>query len=273
MSGEEYKSLFRIIKDYSGLNLSLEHEFFLENYINNRLKELNLSIFEFNNVIKTDSQELTKLINEACINETYFFREQLQFDFLAKYFFPEFKGKTPIIWSAACSTGEESLSLLAMSKKFDVQSLIIASDLDKTAIEKFNQGIYTKKSFRNDGTKYHNLIQNICDVEGENFIIKKEELNQIRKINYNLAKNAVMPVTENSVDLIFLRNVFIYFDEDLKQKVLQKMYKALKPGGLLFFSINEIPTIEEKDLHGFIKENEDSVYYLKKIVPFSNFMI
>ncbi|MBP5357985.1 MAG: tetratricopeptide repeat protein [Treponema sp.] len=260
----EDKFLEMILK-YSGLTVSSSHRDFMLNFIQERKKKLSMSDEDYCRKLEEDIEERNLIIDEAAINETYFFREESQFDFLKNKYFPNHKDV--VIWSAACSTGEEAVSLYALAKACNVDAKVFASDIDKKALSLFKNGYYPPHSFRNEGSPYIHLLEPLGTYYPKSFTMAKETLDRLSISCFNLATDENFPMPFESVDLLFLRNVFIYFTKETRKAVLIKMAKAMKPGALLFLSINEIASIECDDDMPFIKENCDSVYYLRKASP------
>ena len=118
---------------------------------------------------KKNKKILHEIVNFITVNETYFFREEKQFDFLHNVVFPKYMGKKMNIWSAACSTGEEPLSLLTHSRSCNIESNVFATDIDQIVLQKFQRGQYTNNSFRKDGAKYHHLLTPYITKKDENF--------------------------------------------------------------------------------------------------------
>ena len=212
------------------------------------------------------SKDFDTIINLVTVNETYFFREEKQFDFLRDQVFPKFSGKNLTIWTCCCSTGEEAISLLALALSMNVNLTIYASDIDDNALETLSRGTYSLYSLRPDGKKYHDLLKPYSSQTTNQIIFNKDFLHRIHSFKFNLIQGELskLPFFEN-VDIIFMRNVFIYFDKETRKLVTQKVTERLKNDGLLFFSMNEIGSIDNtvipSDLY---KTNEGSVYYFIK---------
>ncbi|MCR5698005.1 MAG: hypothetical protein K6G52_00030 [Treponemataceae bacterium] len=236
----------------------------LDAFCTGRMNFLKLDFEKYLARLEPNSEETKLLINQVTINETYFFREERQFEFLYDEFFPRFKGKEIKIWSAACSTGEEALSLLALAEFCGTKPTMYASDIDEETLKFFRQGRYAKFSFRPDGALFHPILYLHGQFEDSQFVIDREFLNKINIFQYNLSSDQRPPIMEN-VDLIFMRNVFIYFDQEGRIKITGKVANLLKEDGLLFYSTNEVLSISENVLKGQIKkEKTDMVYYFIK---------
>ncbi len=255
-----------IIGTYSGI--TNVYRDFMVSVIQDRAAAYNIPLEEYAKLLQSSPEEFTRLIDETAINETYFFREEKQFSFLQKNVFPELvakKGSEPItIWSAACSTGEEPLSLYALSKFCRVSAKVIASDIDTNALSTLQKGVYSKNSFRTDGSTFASCLDLIGTREDSMFTVSPEALNDISVFRYNLSSKDAPPAANASMDIIFLRNVFIYFSNTLRKEILARIAGILKEGGYLFLSINEIASIDCNDDLPLVKESTGTLYYLRK---------
>ena len=253
----------QLIQQYSGLTLSASHRDFIMNFISERKRKLSLSDDEYCRKLVEDVLERKLVIDEAAINETYFFREESQFDFLREGYFPEHRNV--VIWSAACSSGEEAVSLYALAKACNVDAKVYATDIDEKALSQIHSRSYSANSFRNEGSPYLKLLENLGKYQPKSFTMSRETLENLSISKFNLVGDETFPMQEESVDLLFLRNVFIYFTRETRKAVLIKMARALKNHGLLFLSVNEIASVECDDDMPFVKENNGPVYYLRKV--------
>lgn len=225
----------------------------------------------FYNQLVSSKTEFNNFVNESTVNETYFFREEAQFDFLRDRIFPSWRlqnpGKSIRIWSAACSTGEEIYSLALLARYCHLTPVLTASDIDTNVLNVCSGGVYSKAKVdrRVDGLSYHSLIEPYF--KGEEVIFPKEIKDLISVKALNLKELAQSPFVPVEQDVIFLRNVFIYFSSEMKRAVLKAIAdKCLKKNGLLFVSINEVASISGDIVpKNLIKENVGMVFYLRKI--------
>ncbi|MCQ2248062.1 MAG: hypothetical protein MJZ50_03540 [Treponema sp.] len=257
-----------LIHNHCGIILSTAHEMHVESFLKNRVEELETNNASYLNMLNEKPQELDLLINEACINETYFFREERSFDALASNFLSEIKERNLLVWSAACSTGEEAISLLAFLENAGRRVSITASDIDSSALEKFKAGKYGHNSLRSDGAKYHGLLNSYGKLEAGGFTASDSVYEKISIKKINLMNTASYPFITESLDFIFVKNVFIYFSEDSRKKILKAMWSILKDSGYIFLSISEIAGIDCPEL--FQKVSYKDVYALKKIPRFAS---
>jgi len=246
---------FREIRDYiyekSGLFFADHKKYLLENRISKRIDILHLKDYEeYMYLLKYGSdkiEELGKLFDAVTTNETYFFRNEPQLKAFRAIIIPQLVKKLSgisdarvKIWSAGCSSGEEpyTISIIFQEEAFKGRKIpyeILASDISREILDKAKRGIYGKYSMRN-----------ITNTQIVTFFSKEENKHKIKenisrpilhKI-INLAEPNSYPFT-SKFDLIFCRNVLIYFDEVGKKEVIKKFYDLLNPGGYLFIGHSE----------------------------------
>lgn len=258
------EKVFDLIKQITGLNFNEAHKVTVSSYIEGRMKSLNLNVDDFITYLNDNPLELSHLIDEAAINETYFFREQNQFDFLEKIYIPQNLKSKLTVWSAACSSGEEAISLYSLFKRHNIEAEVFASDIDMSAMKIFKNGLYKKNSFRSDGSSFKEYLKLAGKFKNDIFQLDDESRKNITVLPYNLNSSGELPFPEKSLDIIFLRNVFIYFEDKLRITVLNRISRLLKKDGIIVLSTNEIPLIKTDKLTELVKENKGSIWYLKK---------
>ena len=264
MTESALQSVIQKIYDFSGLKIVSPQIEGLKNLIRELSSKQGISPEEYCNCINSSHPDFPLIINQVTVNETYFFREEKQFDILKNNIFPKFAGKKMNIWSGACSTGEEPISLLAMALSCNVDVTVFASDIDDNALNKIKDGIYSKFSFRTDGSKYHELLRPYYTENNDKYVFKKDFIARINLYRYNLTEDTRFPFSE-SLDLIFLRNVFIYFNQDIRKKISKNISYKLNDGGALFYSMNEIGSLDDRIIPSSLyKTNIGSVYYFLK---------
>ena len=189
---------------------------------------------------KNASVEAQIAVDLLTTNETYFFREPKHFEFLKNKVLAEArKGQNFRLWCAASSTGEEPYTL-AMTLAEGLGTTpwqMVASDINLQVLEKARSGHYALERAHNIPKP---LLQKYClkgtgSQEGT-FLIQKALREKIQFRQINLI-NALPDI--GKFDVIFLRNVMIYFDNETRKKVVEKIVKLLKPGGYLFVSHSE----------------------------------
>ncbi len=241
---ETFKQLRDIIYEKSGIFIPDNKKYFLENKLIRRIQEKNFNSFEdYLYLIRYNSNgnELSSLFDLVTTNETFFFREPLQFDILFDFIMPEIsrgKGNNNFkIWSAACSTGEEpyTIVLIKTEKKPDMKLDVYASDISEGVINAAKAGIYSSYSVRNIPETY---LRKYFKQNGQGFELDQNIKNSVRFLNINLNDEKKMR-SMYDFDVIFCRNVLIYFDDKAKQKVVSLLYNSLRPGGYLITGSTE----------------------------------
>lgn len=184
--------------------------------------------------------ELQTAIDLLTTNETYFFREPKHFDFLRGEVLNRVSpGMDFRLWSAASSSGEEAYSLaMTIADSLKTTSWeIIASDISMHVLNIARSGHYpiarAKNIPREMLTRY--CLKGVGKQEGT-FLIDRAIRNRVSFMHVNLNEN--LPAI-GEFDVIFLRNVMIYFDQETKRKVITRMIPRLKPGGYLLISHSE----------------------------------
>jgi chemotaxis protein methyltransferase CheR len=238
------KDLGQMIYDFCGLNY-LDNLSSLASKVSKRLSVLNMSYREYTEFLKRNEQEWDNLVELITNNETYFFREESQLNELSNAILPQFRNKTCIrIWSAACSTGEEPYSLamtIAESGIVPLESVhIIATDINKKVLQIARRGWYHKNSLCFRRTPQE-MLDKYFFPQDEGFQIKSFIKNRIEFRYSNLLNDEDMAAVEK-VDIIFCRNVLIYFDSATTRRVIAKFYNRLNPGGYLFLGHAETIT-------------------------------
>jgi len=244
----------------------------LENYLNEQILITGKSCSQLYDQISTNQNDMVELVNAVVVNETYFFREEKQFKLLQEYLQNNFANKNVVIWSAACSTGEEPYSLAAMALSCGTNPVVYATDIDTDALQKLKNGVYGQNSFRPDGACFKQLISpyitEITNNSGQtNYLINSKLKEKIMSGRANLMEfhSSTAAPHDETVDIIFIRNVFIYFDKESREKILKALTKKLKNGGLIFFSISEIGGINPNDKNlPLLKRTKNSIYYFEK---------
>lgn len=244
------EELFRLFRDYiqnqCGIYFKETNKFLLERRIIQRIKVLQFQSFEQYYYYLTydprSSQEIDLLYDVITTNETYFFREQKQLKAFIEEIVPEIlSSKDKIrIWSAGCSTGEEPFTIAMFLseynyfQKFSVD--IFASDLSQEAIVKARKGIYKENSFRACPEYFKKKY--FEEVSPGSFKIKDEIRQRVSFGKLNLLDlNRIYLL--GYLDVIFCRNVIIYFDDKSKKRVVDMFYDRLYPKGFLLLGHSE----------------------------------
>ena len=187
------------------------------------------------------AQEFQTLVNILTTNETYFFREPKHFDFLREQILRPWRGERFRIWSAASSTGEEAYSLAMMlaehlgaMREWD----IFASDLSTRVLDAAKRAIYLmdRLEYMDPALMEKYCLKGVRSQEGY-FRVNEKLRSRVSFAQVNLMQP--VPPGIGRFEVIFLRNVLIYFDQDTKKQVVERLITALQPGGYLFISHSE----------------------------------
>jgi chemotaxis protein methyltransferase CheR len=247
ISTDEFERFRKLIYDESGITLSDQKRTLLVSRLSRRLRDLGLSTFsEYYDRVMEDAtrDEFTWMLDLISTNKTDFFRESNHFDFLRDRILPELEDVKRIrIWSSACSTGEEPYTI-AITLYEGVQDpaqwefKILASDLSTRVLAKAATGIYETDRVKNipeDVVRRH-FLRGRGDRAG--FVKVKPHLAAIIRFRRLNLMDDHYPI-KNPLDLIFCRNVMIYFDRPTQEQLVNKFHRYLKPGGYLFIGHSE----------------------------------
>ena len=253
------------VKTVSGLCLFGAHKEILRHYLEERLGMMNMNEMEFWNFLDNEN-EMRNLINSITIGETYFFREEKQFDFLDSQVFPKLKPKS-LIWSAACATGEEAISLAVLNCKHGSNAKIIASDINTDSIARFERGVYRPHSFRHDGLKFKKELDNYSKANNDgSTVFDKNFISTIKKADFNLIKKtgSLDEILDASFSVILARHVLIYFDHATQCDVVNFLIRKLESRGILLLSATEISHFQDFEIRYAEKRNFNNVFYFQK---------
>ncbi len=240
---------FQLIKalayQLTGINLSDQKENMIYGRLARRLRALGLNNFdEYCELIgQPQSPELGEFINSITTNLTAFFREPHHFDFLRDQVLPELLEKNKAskkirIWSAGCSTGEEPHSIAMVVKAFSALShwdvKILATDLDTNVLEKGRSGSYAAERVDSVPDAYRQYLK--PERQGGEVQIKDEVRNLITFNQLNLLQDWPM---KGQFDVIFCRNVVIYFDAATQKQLFDRYANQTVSRGYLFIGHSE----------------------------------
>lgn len=253
---EGLDKLVSYIKIFCGVNLEPKQD-----VLSKRLKLFcePKEIYSFTELlerIKEDDALLQELINQITVNETYFYRELPQLEESINYM--QSLRQTKRVLCAPCASGEEvySLAILALEKGILHSNIeFIGIDINSEAINNAMQATYSQRSL-------HRLDEKIKEYYfkkiGEKYQIKKEKLPNIQFKIVNIFDDDFLKL--GYFDIVFSRNMMIYFDDTFKHKAIQKFYDVLKPQGRLYTGHADL--VPQTPL--FKKEIKTKLYYYVK---------
>lgn len=248
MTDEEFRILRDHINGQCGLYFDLSSKYLLEKRLSKRLQQHQLSGFrEYYYFLLYDrnrDEEMNCITDILTTNETYFFREGYQLKAFKEEILPEIskkkKEKILRIWSAGCSTGEEpyTIAMLVLESGLfnDWKIEIIGSDISQRVLQTARRAAYSESSFRVTAKEY--IDDYFCkNDDGKHHLVDRiREMVTFGKLNLLDDKRiALIP----EIDIIFCRNVIIYFDINTKKKVISGFYNKLKEGGYLLLGHSE----------------------------------
>ncbi|NMG03935.1 CheR family methyltransferase [Azoarcus taiwanensis] len=245
ISQNEFEQFRALMRRVAGVELSPQKKSLVSGRLGRRLRALGLVSFgEYFRLVAggTDPQEYERMVDLLTTHETYFFREPGHFDYLADVVLPQLRTdrRSVRVWSAASSSGEEAYSLamvLADRLGIDAQWEVFASDISREVVDKARGGIYAMQ--RIDGIPSDYLrrfcLRGVGSREGT-LQVDPELRRRVRFAQVNLNEQLARI---GDFDVIFLRNVLIYFDLPTKRRIVERVARQLRPGGWLFIGHSE----------------------------------
>lgn len=244
----EFNMFSEYLYQYAGINLTPQKKNLLATRLTQTIDRQGFKSFkEYFEYMKTDmsGKTLSEFINRISTNHTYFFREEEHFDFMKTRALPEFKErlekeKDLRIWSAGCSNGSEPYTIaMLLDDFFDLESSlwdtsILATDISEKVLNLAKEGIYKPTD-----------IEKIPPLWKMKYFkkINADSFQVVDTIRHNVIYRRLNLLSEfpfkRPFHVIFCRNVMIYFDEPTKNKIIQKFYDKLVPGGYLLIGHSE----------------------------------
>ena len=238
---------FHMIADFVyrefGIRFADQKKSLVEGRLSKVWKEGNYhSIRNYLDDVKSDQsgKKLQEMMNRLTTNHSYFFRENQLLTYFSQNggfqslgYMPRQTHPDIRIWSAGCSEGQEPYSLAITLLEY---FFILATDISERALMKAVKGVYTKAEIAENVNKLF-LVNYFEHVGSDEYQIKKSIRDMIlfRRLNLN---NDVYPF-KNQFDIIYCRNVMIYFDNDSKERIINRFYKYIKPSGYLVIGCSE----------------------------------
>lgn len=241
----EFGQFQKLIYQIAGISLSDAKKILLVGRLTKRLKHYNFSTFgEYYRYVTSGQapEEMQLMVDLLTTNETYFFREEKHFDFLRGKILAQHPSGRPFeVWSAASSTGEEIYTIaMVLAEHFglDGQWRVLGTDISMTVLKKAEAGIYPMERIRGMPPEYLKkyCLKGVRSQEGS-VLIDQRLRTHTRFMQANL--NANLPEVGGPFDVIFLRNVMIYFDQPTKRQVVARLLKKLRPGGWFIIGHSE----------------------------------
>jgi chemotaxis protein methyltransferase CheR len=248
-SNEDFEALRRLVKELTGINLTDQKRELVYGRLARRLRALHLRTFaEYRDLLASDGgKEISEFCNAITTNLTSFFRESHHFDYLREHVLQaraasRAGSRRLRIWSAGCSTGEEPYSLamtvletLPDLRTWDIK--ILATDLDSDVLAKAQRGIYAPDRVRPLGSqRLSRFFVERRGKDGPVYEVAPELTSLITFRQLNLMHSLPM---KGPLDVIFCRNVVIYFDKDTQRELFARVSHLQRAGDLLFLGHSE----------------------------------
>jgi chemotaxis protein methyltransferase CheR len=271
LSAQQFSALSTLLKDETAVVLETGKEYLVESRLTSLMRDEGYPTLS--DLVDAVLKRVNPILNQKVLlalttNETSFFRDLAPFELLKTSVIPELlksraSTRTLTIWSAACSTGQEPYSLAIMLKDtfpdlatWNVK--IFASDLNPNVVTKSKQGIYSSLEVTR-GLPIQFLIKYFTQ-KGEMFHVNEDVKNMVSFFEQNL----IAPWRTTPMDVLFLRNVLIYFDTETKRQLFEKVKSVLAPDGYLFLGTAETPY---RIVEGFSKVVGAANVYKRETLP------
>lgn len=235
-----FKKIRDLIYDSSSINFTDSNKSILESRLKERLNKIKIgTLEEYYKLITRDDNELKNLLDSVTTNLTRFFRSTNHFDALQSFILDDLKkvktNKYLRIWSAGCSTGEEPYSIaMVIREKLDSswKVEILASDISFNSLMKAKEGFYTPDRIL--GIPDNFLKKYMVEI-GNGYYVK-DEIKELIQFDYHNLKNES---NSKNFDIIFCRNVIIYFDAEAQEHTINHFYDSMLDYSYLFIGHSE----------------------------------
>jgi len=276
LSKEAFNLIRGFIEENCGIALGDNKEYLMDTRLSSLLNEHGCNSFkDLYLKAKNDPRSglRDKIVDAMTTNETLWFRDTYPFDVMKSTILPEFhaeiqngKRRTVKIWSAACSTGQEPYSMVMTIMEFakSAPSLrpevfeILATDISPSALLSASSGVYDEFATKRGLPK--NYLETYFEKKGRFWSVKSDIRKTIKFKQFNLQSSFI---ALGKFDVIFCRNVAIYFSGDFKKDLFLKIAKALNPGGLMFLGGSE-SLVGLSDQFQIIKHKGGNYYKVRK---------
>ena len=244
------KDDFRLFQDLlieeSGLYFAPDRSDTLESALIQRAEKREYPSFnEYYNLLKFHPEgrlELKNLIELLTIGETYFFRDPAQFEVLRDSVMPEIINRPSLkVWSAGCATGEEAYTIAMLLLEYlpDPANLaisILATDINREFLRRAKEGIYNERSVSRVPKE---LLPKYFTRHGSHYHLSDKVKQMVSFIYHNLARDPLEFENMRTADIIFCRNVTIYFNFETAKRIIEQFYSTLDDDGYLFLGYSE----------------------------------
>jgi len=247
MNAEDFQDICAHVYDKAGIVLGEDKQYLIDSRLKPIMKEFdygNLSELVSQLKINSAGKLSQSVVDAVTTNETSFLRDSTPFDalrndILARLIHARQDERKLTIWSAACSSGQEAYSILMIIREYfpelsDWQIKFICTDISSEMVERCKTGVYSSLEV-NRGLPANLMVRYFNQIDG-NWVVKDDLRRQLEVKQLNLHQSwGTIP----HCDIIFMRNVLIYFDLDAKREALERASRQLNPDGVLFLGASE----------------------------------
>ncbi|MDT0355919.1 protein-glutamate O-methyltransferase CheR [Herbaspirillum huttiense F1] len=248
ISAEDFERFREYFYRRSGIHFESTKRYFVDKRLIDRIQAAGCADFrEYFSLLRfeTSGREWQRLVNEMTVNETYFMREHYQFDCMVQSMLPELVARKPRgepmrIWIMPSSSGEEAytVAMYLLERwpelaRWDVE--IVSSDIDTRILAQAEAGLYSPRAVHQLPAAW---LQKYFTREGENWRINRSLREVVAFTRVNLNERAEVAAYRN-YDLVFCRNLLIYFDDASRRRAAEAFYDVLRPGGFICLGHSE----------------------------------
>lgn len=268
----EYEEFRRFLEDACGIVLGDNKHYLVTSRLNRLMREFKIASFsELMQQLKRQahSKLRERIVDAMTTNETLWFRDRYPFEVLAQTLFPEIgarRAPSLRIWSAACSSGQEPYSISIAIQEYlatrpgglPANTQITATDISPTMLREAGTAQYDKMSLARGMSEER--LKRFFIPKGERWEVRPEVRSRVsfRELNLLHSYSGL-----GRFDIVFCRNVLIYFSTDLKRDILRRIAQCLNPRGYLFLGGSESPT-SYSDAFEMVRTPQGVVYRLKE---------
>jgi len=252
MSDKDFRRLSDFITEHAGIKLPDVKKVMLQSRLQKRLRELNMDNYkDYVDFVFSEEglqNEIIHMLDVVSTNKTDFFREPVHFEFLEKHVVPEYVRQFPVsrqmkIWSAGCSSGEEvytiAMSLSECKENYPgIDYRILGTDISTDILQKALNAVYKEEKVETVPTK----LKKKYLLRSKDRRLKKVRVTSELRNKASFKRLNFMDTSYNiteEFDVIFCRNVLIYFNRDTQEKVINKLCTKLRKGGYFFIGHSE----------------------------------
>ena len=243
LTSDQITELISLVKKIHGFDFSDYTKASLKRRLTRIMLLKKLGFYDLKHKLINEQGFFTEFLEEITVNVTEMFRDPSFYKALSSQVLPELTAYDQIkIWSAGCATGEElySLSILMHTAALGERALLYGTDINKSVLKEAEKGVYSNRNLKTYAENYQS-----CDLKGlfaGYFITGRESAELLPKLKLNTffsVHNLIADPVFNEFQLITCRNVFIYFETQLQERILHLFYDSLSPDGFLCLGSKE----------------------------------